>query len=78
VELLVQVAQQAKIPFLGIGGITAANVSDVMRAGASGAALISAILSSPSPQESAADIKKRMTLAPKRAPASASRIRNGS
>jgi thiamine-phosphate pyrophosphorylase len=78
VELLARVAQQIKVPFLGIGGITAENVSDVMRAGASGAALISAILSSPSPQESAADIKKRMTLAPKRAPASASRIRNGS
>ena len=60
VDLLAEVARQVKIPFLGIGGINSENVSDVMRAGASGAALISAILSAPDPQEAATHIKERM------------------
>ena len=60
VDLLAEVARQVKIPFLGIGGITSENVADVMRAGASGAALISAILSAPDPQEAATHIKERM------------------
>jgi thiamine-phosphate pyrophosphorylase len=76
VELLAQVALQVRVPFLGIGGITAENVPEVMRAGASGAALISAILSAPDPQGAAAHIKGRMKLAPERASASARR-RNG-
>lgn len=68
VELLAQVARQAKVPFLGIGGITAENVPEVMRAGASGAALISAILSAPDPQGAAAHIKRRMGIVGERAP----------
>ena len=62
VELLGEVAQQVRVPFLGIGGITADNVPDVMGAGATGAALISAILSAPDPQQAAAHIKERMKL----------------
>ena len=74
VGLLSEVARHASIPFLGIGGITAENVPGVIRAGASGAALISAILSAPDPKEAAAHIKKRMTTASE--PASATSRRN--
>ncbi len=77
VGLLAEVAQQVQVPFLGIGGITAGNVPDVMRAGSSGAALISAILSAPDPKEAAAHIKGRMRAALGRAP-EASRRGHGS
>ena len=45
--------RQVRIPILAVGGVTAENVPEVMRAGATGAAVISAILSSPSPQPAA-------------------------
>jgi thiamine-phosphate pyrophosphorylase len=51
--LLEAVAAAVTIPILAVGGITAANVGDVMHAGASGAAVISAILGAPSPREAA-------------------------
>ena len=69
VELLGEVAQQVTVPFLGIGGITSDNVPEVMRAGASGAALISAILSAPDPQGAAAHIKRQMSVVLERASA---------
>ncbi|MGQ9572683.1 MAG: thiamine phosphate synthase [Dehalococcoidia bacterium] len=47
--LLQTVAARVTIPIVAVGGITAENVGDVMRAGASGVAVISAILDSPSP-----------------------------
>ena len=77
VELLGEVAQQVTVPFLGIGGITSDNVPEVMRAGASGAALISAILSAPDPQGAAAHIKRQMGVVLERAPAGVRRS-NGS
>ena len=61
VGLLTEVAQRVKVPFLGIGGITADNVAEVMRAGSTGAALISAIGNAPDPREASANIKGRMT-----------------
>ena len=48
------------IPLLAIGGITADNVSQVMRAGADGAAVITAILASPDPERAASEIKSAM------------------
>ncbi len=77
VELLGEVAQQVTVPFLGIGGITSDNVPEVMRAGASGAALISAILSAPDPRGAAAHIKRQMGVVLERAPAGIRRS-NGS
>ena len=41
----------SRVPIIGIGGITAKNAADVMRAGASGVAVISAILGAESPAE---------------------------
>jgi thiamine-phosphate pyrophosphorylase len=50
--LLKSVAARVTIPIVAVGGITAENVGQAMRAGASGAAVISAILDSPSPTSS--------------------------
>ena len=51
--LLEKVAARVTIPIVAVGGITADNVGQVMQAGARGAAVISAILDSPSPGASA-------------------------
>ena len=47
-------------PLLAIGGITADNVARVMRAGADGAAVITAILASADPERAASQIKSAM------------------
>lgn len=47
-------------PLLAIGGITADNVSQVIEAGADGAAVITAILASEDPQREASRIKSAM------------------
>jgi thiamine-phosphate pyrophosphorylase len=51
---------EAGIPILAVGGVTAANVGDVLRAGASGAAVISAILAGLSPREAARGLAQAM------------------
>ncbi len=61
--LIEAVAAGVSIPILAVGGITAANVGDVMRAGAGGAAVISAILDAPSPREAARDLVQAMAMA---------------
>ena len=55
--LVQRLAPRLRIPFLGIGGINAENAADVIRAGASGVAVISAILASPHPKEAARRLK---------------------
>ena len=45
VEGLKAIRAVTKMPFVGIGGVTLANYSDVLNAGADGAAIVSAILS---------------------------------
>jgi thiamine-phosphate pyrophosphorylase len=58
--LLEAVAAAVTIPILAVGGITAANVDQAMAAGASGAAVISAILGAPSPREAARGLAQAM------------------
>jgi thiamine-phosphate pyrophosphorylase len=58
--LLEAVAKAVSIPILAVGGITAANVGEVMAAGASGAAVISAILGATSPREAARALAQGM------------------
>jgi len=60
VGLLEAVAATVTIPILAVGGVTAANVGEAMAAGASGAAVISAILSAPSPREAARALAQAM------------------
>ena len=53
-------ASGVDVPLLAIGGITADNVAQVIRAGADGAAVITAILASSDPARDAARIKSAM------------------
>ena len=48
---------KGSLPLIGIGGITAGNLAEVVNAGASGVAVIRSILSSPDPQAAASDLK---------------------
>ena len=59
-HLLAEILQQVRLPLLGIGGIDETNVGEVMGAGASGAAVINAILSSKDPERTARGLKCAM------------------
>ncbi|MGH7389510.1 MAG: thiamine phosphate synthase [Candidatus Rokuibacteriota bacterium] len=48
-ELVRKLRGEIRVPLIGIGGITAANVGDVIRAGADGVAVISAVCGAPDP-----------------------------
>lgn len=63
VGLLEAVAATASVPFLAIGGVTARNAAQVSAAGASGAAVISAILAAPDPGEAAREILEQLRAA---------------
>jgi thiamine-phosphate pyrophosphorylase len=58
--LLTSVAARVTIPILAVGGITAENVGQAMRAGARGVAVISTILDSPSPAAAARRLAEAM------------------
>jgi thiamine-phosphate diphosphorylase len=58
--LLENVAARVTIPIVAVGGISAGNVGQVMQAGARGAAVISAILGSPSPGAAARRLAEAM------------------
>jgi thiamine-phosphate pyrophosphorylase len=62
-ELIRQIAQDCPVPLIGIGGINAANLAEVMRAGAKGVAVITSILGPPHPQEAARQLKQAMLAA---------------
>lgn len=47
---------KGSVPLLGIGGITAGNLAEVVTAGGSGVAVIRSILSAPDPQAAAAEL----------------------
>ncbi len=59
---LALVKQAVSIPVIAIGGINHANVGDVMRAGADGVAVISAILSAPDIKKAAATMRELVGL----------------
>lgn len=48
-----QIRDRVNIPLVGIGGISAANAAEVVRSGADGVAVVSAIVSAKCPQSSA-------------------------
>ena len=56
-QLLARIASRVATPFVGIGGINAANVGEVVEAGASGVAVISAILTAKDPEAAASQLK---------------------
>jgi len=49
-----------RVPLVGIGGIHCENVQDVIRAGADGVAVVSAIVSADSPQQAAAALQQKI------------------
>ena len=56
-QLLSSIASQSSLPLMGIGGISRYNVAQVMDAGASGAAVVSAILGAQDPEQAARELK---------------------
>ncbi|SIS52590.1 thiamine phosphate synthase [Alicyclobacillus vulcanalis] len=60
VRELARVVEALSIPVVAIGGIDAANVAEVLAAGASGVAVIGAVVESPDPRGAAARIKEAM------------------
>lgn len=62
-DLIRQIAQECPIPLIGIGGINATNLGEVLRAGAKGVAVITSILASPHPREAAQELKRAMLAA---------------
>ena len=57
-ELISRIKARCSLPIIGIGGITAANAAQVMAAGASGVAVISAILAAPDARTAARQLKQ--------------------
>jgi thiamine-phosphate pyrophosphorylase len=56
-----RIRKKIGIPVVAIGGINPGNASDVMKAGAAGVAVVSAILNSPDARKAAADLKARLS-----------------
>jgi len=56
-EGLARIREQTSLPLVGIGSITAGNAGEVIRAGADGAAVISAICSAQSPSRAAKELR---------------------
>lgn len=55
--VLWKMRQVVRIPIVGIGGITVANAADVVRSGADGVAVVSAIIGSANPEYSAKELR---------------------
>ena len=58
--LLSEITKDAAIPVLGIGGITAKNVGDVIKAGAAGIAVVSAIGSADDPKAATEELAQAL------------------
>ncbi len=64
VDLVRETAERVSIPVVAIGGVQASNVGEVMKAGASGAAVISAIMDSADPGAAAARLSEAVNAGP--------------
>lgn len=62
-ELLRQVRPLIHVPLVAIGGITPGNVGEVIRAGADGVAVISALCAAPDPAQAARQFLERIRAA---------------
>jgi len=58
-----QIATQVDLPGVAIGGIDAHNAGDVIKAGAKGIAVVSAIIASDDPQTAARELRQRVEAA---------------
>ncbi len=66
VRELARIVEAVPVPVLAVGGIDAANVSEVLATGASGVAVISAILEAEDPEEAAARLRRAVDSLPYR------------
>lgn len=64
VDALAQIVAAVDMPVLAVGGITPANVLDVLATGCAGVAVISAILQAPDPARAAAAFREQMDAYP--------------
>lgn len=55
------IRQRVSLPLVGIGGINRENCVEVIAAGADGIAVVSAIVSAPSPEQEAAELRARIS-----------------
>ncbi|MDR1160607.1 MAG: thiamine phosphate synthase [Syntrophomonadaceae bacterium] len=53
------ISRAVRIPTIAIGGVNSSNVDEIFKAGAAGIAVISAIMTAPSPRKAAAGLKRR-------------------
>jgi thiamine-phosphate pyrophosphorylase len=53
------ISRAVRIPTIAIGGVNSSNVDEIFKAGAAGVAVISDIVTAPSPREAAAGLKRR-------------------
>lgn len=59
-ESIRRIQEKIGIPIIAIGGINAGNAAEVMKAGATGIAVVSAILGAPDARKAASELKKRV------------------
>lgn len=62
-SLIEEITRSVRVPVLAIGGVSAARVEEVVRAGASGVAVISAVLAAADRQEAAAELRRALDAA---------------
>jgi thiamine-phosphate pyrophosphorylase len=65
-EGIKEMRRVVKVPLIGIGGINKENVLDVIRSGADGVAVVSAIVSSDDPERSAKELRELIREAKKK------------
>ena len=58
--IITDIAKSVTVPVVGIGGVTAANVGEVIKAGAGGIAVISAIARSQDPKAAAEELAQAL------------------
>jgi len=59
-ESIRRIQEKIGIPIVAIGGINAGNAAEVMKAGAAGIAVVSAILGTPDARKAASELKKKV------------------
>ncbi len=57
---LAEVVESVEVPVLAIGGIDRSNVVEVLRTGASGVCVVSAILAAPDPEKAARELREEI------------------
>ena len=60
-EGLREIRKAVRLPLVGIGGLNTENAADVIRSGANGVAVVSAIVAADDPETAAGDLKKIIT-----------------